>query len=441
MVAVDILPHFLKVSHSYSDQKNGNHVCSICGDSKGHDVEWTDLHNGNHSGNCKYCEYTVESEEHIDLDPVDEKCDKCGGQIGLPYEHKNIDDLVANPPTDTEIYIVEGIWQHNDDRGPLADDVYGNGFLYDPISGNKIEHYGMAESEEAFKAAYDSSANKFTNPKTFKDTKTQFEEGDQIQLGVVYDSSHSNYYSFFIKRTEVKANIYYSATTDFNSEGGTVTIDNANALLYGQSVEIKITVTDGYKVSSVKHNDTPIAENGGKYTFTVVPGPNKISVTFVEDTGEPEVKAWRLVTNASDLAVGDKIIIVAADSAVAMSTTQNTNNRGQVTVVKNSSDKTLTFTTSVEEFTLQKGNKDNTFALVTHDNKYLAAASNSKNNMHSNSTLDNESSWKITITSAGVATITAQGDYTHNVLKYNSNSSLFSCYASGQQNVSIYKLS
>ena len=39
-------------------------------------------------------------------------------------------------------------------------------------------------------------------------------------------------------------------------------------------------------------------------------------------------EVWTLVTDASTLAVGDKVIVVANGSNVALSTTQNNNNRG-----------------------------------------------------------------------------------------------------------------
>ena len=52
--------------------------------------------------------------------------------------------------------------------------------------------------------------------------------------------------------------------------------------------------------------------------------------------------------------------------------------------------------------------------------------------------------WTITVNSEGVAAITAQGDYTRNVMRYNSSSSLFACYASSnasdQSDIYLYEL-
>ena len=48
-----------------------------------------------------------------------------------------------------------------------------------------------------------------------------------------------------------------------------------------------------------------------------------------------------LVTDASELAVGDQIIIVAKTENYALSTTQNGNNRAQATVTKNDDQRLL----------------------------------------------------------------------------------------------------
>ena len=152
---------------------------------------------------------------------------------------------------------------------------------------------------------------------------------------------------------------------------------------------------------------------------------------------------WKLVTDANDLAAGDEVVIVASSAAQALSTTQNGNNRGQATVTKNSTNKTVSWTSSsVQILTLQAGKTIGTFAFQDKDGTddgYLYAASSSKNYLRTESTLSANSSWNITITSAGVATIKATGTYTNNWLRYNSSSSIFSCYASGQGDVCIYK--
>ena len=149
------------------------------------------------------------------------------------------------------------------------------------------------------------------------------------------------------------------------------------------------------------------------------------------------VEIWQLVTDASTLNPGDKIVIVAKDYDYALSTTQNGNNRGRASVTKN--DDTITFGDDVQIITLEAGTVSDTFAFNV-DNGYLYAASSGSNYLRTEGTLSNNSSWKITIAD-GTATIVAQGSNTRNTMQYNQSSSLFSCYASASQKaLSIYKL-
>lgn len=147
--------------------------------------------------------------------------------------------------------------------------------------------------------------------------------------------------------------------------------------------------------------------------------------------------AYVLVKDANDLAVGKEIVIVASKYNVALSTTQNTNNRAQAAVTKNEDN--ITFENDVQILTLKAGTVDGTYAFYTGSG-YLYAASSGSNHLKTQETNNANGSWKIEVTSAGVATIKAQGTNTRNWLRYNSsnNPPLFSCYSSGQADVSIY---
>lgn len=166
-------------------------------------------------------------------------------------------------------------------------------------------------------------------------------------------------------------------------------------------------------------------------------------IAFKQDgaVGEPTgITGYVRVEDTAWLHAGDKVVIAAVDSDVAMSTTQNSINRGQAAVTKGKSGSfaTLTSDAGVQEFTLVAGNKENTWAFQTSGG-YICAASSSSNYLKTETNLSNNSSWTVAITS-GTATMTAQGSYTRNVLQYNSSSSLFSCYSSASQKaVSIYK--
>ena len=117
-----------------------------------------------------------------------------------------------------------------------------------------------------------------------------------------------------------------------------------------------------------------------------------------------ELQTATLVTDASALSVGDRIIIAAADYSYALSTTQNTNNRGQANIAKDGS--TVTFGTQTQIITLAAGAVEGTFALSVEDGKYLYASSSSSNTLKTQSTLNSNGSWHILISADGTAAIT-----------------------------------
>ncbi len=221
----------------------------------------------------------------------------------------------------------------------------------------------------------------------------------------------------------------------------------------GDNFEFDGTVTANYSYGSPKvvteyTVSDPDMSSEGTETVTVTYTEGEVTVSESYDinltvkptdddkpTDGPLV--WTLVTNVSDLAVGDEIIIAAKDYDYALSTTQNSNNRGQASVSK--SDNTLDAPgADVQILTLMQGSTSGTFAFYTGSN-YLYAASSSNNYLKQQSTLNANASWKITIAD-GIATIVAQGSNTRNTMQYNQSSGLFACYGSASQKaLAIYK--
>ena len=144
------------------------------------------------------------------------------------------------------------------------------------------------------------------------------------------------------------------------------------------------------------------------------------------------------VTSLDELTVNSQVIIVADGENYAMSTTQNNNNRGQVEITKNGN--TISNpSVNVQIFTAKSGTIAKTIAFYTGSG-YIYAASNSSNYLKTEDNLSNNSSFALTLGNDGNATLTAQGTNSHNVLRHNSSSSLFSCYENNSGNVNIYKL-
>lgn len=200
----------------------------------------------------------------------------------------------------------------------------------------------------------------------------------------------------------------------------------APADLSGGKLDITVTTENGTYEKSIDLTGKTLKFESGKISKFTVSG-------FAKKESD---EIYTLVTDASTLKIGDKVIIAAANANVAISTTQNTSNRPQADVTKK--DNTIVNPgNDVQVFTLEAGTKSDTYAFNTGSG-YIYAASSSKNQLKTQQKNNDNGSWTISCTAEGVATITANGDNTRKSLKYNT-SGLFSCYASGQSAVAIYK--
>lgn len=196
----------------------------------------------------------------------------------------------------------------------------------------------------------------------------------------------------------------------------------------------ELSITYGKDVDGkdfVKTNNTAVAN--------ICASINAIDHTEIIDPAwEEDIEGYYLVTDASKLAAGDSVVIVASDYSKAMSTTQNNNNRGETAVTKDGDSVDWTGS-EVQTFTLEAGTSTGTFAFKTTDG-YIYAASSGSNYLRTETTKSANSSWTISIDN-GVATMLAQGSNTRNLLQYNNSNNIFACYAptNAQKDVSIYK--
>ncbi len=150
----------------------------------------------------------------------------------------------------------------------------------------------------------------------------------------------------------------------------------------------------------------------------------------VEEQEIPGTDKYVLVTDASTLAAGDKIILVGVtdDGAYAMSTTQNSNNRAAnaVTIEDNGC---IIPSSAIQKITLEEGFYFNV------GNGYLYAAGGEKSNYlrtEAEPDADGNALASIDIDAeTGDATIVFQGTSTRNYMRFNPNSGnpMFSCYA------------
>lgn len=186
----------------------------------------------------------------------------------------------------------------------------------------------------------------------------------------------------------------------------------------------------------------------------------KIAKFTVDMTGESLVApvVYKAITSASDLNVGDKVIIAAAgvDQAFAMSTGQNTNNRSAAGVTKTEGEITNP-TGSVEIFEIEDGTLPGHYAFKatgTENPGYIYAgnqASSGSNILKTKSTKDNSASWAISVEDVTVgettwtnatrmfADIPSTG---RGLVRFNANDKLFAAYGNGtsMEAIKIYRL-
>ena len=193
---------------------------------------------------------------------------------------------------------------------------------------------------------------------------------------------------------------------------------------------------------TINTNKGPLSKtvtlSGDKYKFEA----GKIAKMTVNMDGIEfaKSKVYELVTSADDLTPESEIIIVATGFNQALSTTQNSNNRAQAAITKSSDKSTITDPgNDVQVLIVGEGSIDGTISLSTGE-KYLYAPGGG-NYLRETTTLNENASWTVSVTDAGVATIKANRS-DRNWIRYNSgnNPPIFSCYTSGQTDVAIYKL-
>ena len=193
---------------------------------------------------------------------------------------------------------------------------------------------------------------------------------------------------------------------------------------------------DHWVVTDAQGNPVTVTEN----QFEMPASNVTVSAVFVY-VGQPFEQKYYLVTSTDQLVAGRTYLMVNTLAGKALGTTQNTNNRNGVSVTINNN-VIASINNTVCELTLGGQSGAWTF-FDSHWNTtggYLYAASSTANQLKTQANNDANGQWTVTIASSGSATIKAKGTNTRNIIRYNPNSGnpIFSCYASGQQDVYLF---
>ncbi|MDR0934865.1 MAG: hypothetical protein LBM03_00985 [Erysipelotrichaceae bacterium] len=277
--------------------------------------------------------------------------------------------------------------------------------------------------------------------------KVSFNEGQNLLAngGQTVESVHADGSKTPLNFAEdVTIYVYTGEWNVANAEIITTTTTLTHLGYDGMSIRLGITV-----------NDTLLLTTSGT-----------LSITFVWTTtisGESAGGTATLVTNVSDLALGDQLIVTGYHNEsmketsliYAMSTVQNSNNRGATTI--SVTDNTIDLDTvnpDIQIVTLATSfvEGDNKYSLSVGTAEapgYLTSVGSSSNYLHTDtSNLTSASSFTISIAASGAATVQDNSSNTRDTLKVNSGgiNILFSCYGvdttgNGISSVYLYKVS
>ena len=207
-----------------------------------------------------------------------------------------------------------------------------------------------------------------------------------------------------------------------NNEDGATLFYSTDGLAWTEGSSV--TITETTKVYAKAEKDG-VSSNVVSETYTKV-----------EPAIQPIGNTYALVTDVTDLADGDQIIIVnsnEAGEAKAMGA-QNSNGNNFLTAGVTVGNDLKISTESAQILVLEA--QGSNWYLKTLDHKYLCAASNSSNYLKLKAVPDSNALANITI--ADSAIVVFQGSYTRNIVRYNSTSELFSCYGTTNNQKAIY---
>lgn len=211
-----------------------------------------------------------------------------------------------------------------------------------------------------------------------------------------------------------------------------------------ESFKVVVATTDGCTFT----REVDLATAGKTLAFTA---GNLSAFTVNMATAEkvePASDVYTLLTDASKLNIGDKIVITnsaVAGDFYALSTTQANNNRTAKAITIKDVDGVMTLKNNAEMAVLTVGENNGKWTLYDPANKgYLYASSTSANRLQTYTYTEGEfnerATWTIEVAATGVATIKAAGTEARHWMRYNYNngSPMFNCYTSDQSDVYIY---
>ena len=313
----------------------------------------------------------------------------------------------------------------------------------------------MSNSNKEFSLTINGNNVKFYNQFSIEKTLEADKTYDIYGFVSIYNSNLQVYFYQALEENEVVTK--YTVTYNAGGAIGEVPVDD-NEYTEGAQVYLKSAsglTKEGYdykgwKVTDEGGNEITVSSN--KFNMpasnvTVTAQWEEIVVTPREDFS---AGLWVLVTDASELAADDYIIVAAKDYNVAMVSYDydvRKNNCGQTNITKfGNKNCFLIWKEEIGVFQLANSGSGYTIQDVNTEQYLYAAGTGTNNYLKAADEVPTDAEaakpyiWTISYTN-GVATVKATSD-NRNTLMYNATNNsgqLFSCYASSQKAIAIYR--
>lgn len=182
-------------------------------------------------------------------------------------------------------------------------------------------------------------------------------------------------------------------------------------------------------IVEVTGTNSVTARSAGNTTVTVTTTDGSFTGTCAIVVHAPVQQGYKLVTDPSTLAAGDKIVIAneAKDYGMKLYADGNNCKGASITV----SDNLVTTLGDAGEFELESAGTAGKF-YIKSGTQYLYAASSSGNQLKAKNSKDSANGVWVFTYANGVMTIVADGSSNRNYMRYNPNNGtpIFSCYSS-----------
>ncbi len=270
-------------------------------------------------------------------------------------------------------------------------------------------------------------------------------DGNAEEVTVTVSQENANVATFTMPSSDVEVSATfattltsYNITVDSDIENGTVEADMATAF-EGATVTLTVTPATGFGLKTIlamtDGGDDVVLTKSNSTTYTFEMPADNVTVM-----AEFEAVHDITYTLASSITSGKHYVIANGTSGdVSVMGMQNPNNRAAVEGSVDETTLSVSSNAGAVEFVIYGPDANNHYTIYDGTGYLYAAGGTSSNHLKTYTSLDEKGQWSINFDGeSNAASIVANFDG-RNTMRYNSNNSIFSCYANGQTDVYLYE--